>query len=266
MPPVIDVWIYLGTGIFAGTLAGLFGVGGGMIIVPALVFVLPRAGVAPALTMQIAIGTSLAVIALTSLSSTRSHHRRGSVRWDLLRSYGPGLVVGALVGAVFAHYLSGTVLKRLVGIGALLMSVQMWRSSMRAEKPTQIIAKPELLLAGGVVGLLSSLIGIGGGSLTVPYLSLRGVRMPQCVGTAAAGGVPIAWAGALGFVIMGWHLPHLPVLQAGYVNLTAFACIASASVWTAPLGARLAHGLPPERLKRCFAVFNVGIGVWMLTH
>lgn len=257
--------VYLLTGTIAGVLAGLFGVGGGLIMVPALALVLPGQGIPDALSMQVAIGTSLAVIALTSLSSTRAHQNRGGVRWDVVGRFAPGLAVGALLGALLADQLGGDTLRRIVGAGALLVALDFLRP--RAPAPPAVPgARPplaELLGAGTAIGMASSLVGIGGGSLTVPYLGWRGLPIHQAIGSAAAGGVPIAWAGALGFVIAGWN-EALPAGCFGYIELRAFAGLAVASVACAPLGARLAHALPPQVLKRAFAVLLAVIGMKML--
>ena len=261
--------IFALTGLAAGVLAGLFGVGGGLIMVPALAFILPARSVPAEIVMQVAIGTSLAVIAFTSLSSTRAHHARGGVRWDVLRGFAPGLAAGALAGAFVAHALKGRTLELIVGAGALAVAAQMLRDSLKpAGQPSaeKVPAPPpgELLFAGGIIGVLSSLVGIGGGSLSVPYLAARRLPMVQAVGTAAAGGVPIAWAGALGFVLSGWGQSGLPAAHLGYVSLAALAGLAVFSVAAAPFGARLAHRLPAQRLKQSFALLLVVIGLLML--
>jgi hypothetical protein len=251
--------IFAATGIVAGLLAGLFGVGGGLIMVPALAFVLPTLGVGPAVAMQVAIGTSLAVISATSLSSMLAHHRQHGVLWPAFWRFAPGLAAGALAGAFVAHALPGSVLQRIVGSGAILVAIQMFLD----RKPASDRGLPGaagLLAAGGVIGLLSALIGIGGGSLTVPFLTWRGVPIRQAVGTSAACGVPIAWAGAGGFIAAGWSVAGRPEFSLGYVALPAFVAIAVASVATAPLGARLAHSLPPRALKRAFAALLLVIG------
>ncbi|SFF22677.1 hypothetical protein SAMN04488120_10141 [Fontimonas thermophila] len=257
--------IFVLTGIGAGLLAGLFGVGGGLIMVPALALVLPLQGVPEAVYMQVAIGTSLAVIAATSLSSTLAHHRRGGVHWAALLRFAPGLALGALAGAIVADTLSGTALKRIVGTGTILVAAQM---ALKREAPTASgtlrAGTLELFAAGGAIGVLSALVGIGGGSLTVPYLSARGLPVHQAVGTAAAGGVPIAWAGAAGFVIVGWDAAGVPAPHLGYVSLSAFAALAATSVLCAPLGARLAHALPAVVLRRAFALLLLVVGLRML--
>ncbi|MES2685101.1 MAG: sulfite exporter TauE/SafE family protein [Pseudomonadota bacterium] len=258
--------IFALTGAAAGVLAGLFGVGGGLIMVPALAFVLPRQGVADAIVMQVAIATSLAVIGVTSLSSTRAHHVRGAVRWDVLKRFAPGLVLGALAGAFVAHGLKGRTLEMTVGIGAILIAVQMLYGTPPGGHTAPVPVPPtwELLGMGGVIGLLSALVGIGGGSLSVPYLAARRLPMVQAVGTAAAGGIPIAWGGALGFALSGQGIAGLPGLHLGYISLAAFAGLAVFSVMTAPAGARLAHRLPARRLKQAFAALLTVVGVLML--
>jgi uncharacterized membrane protein YfcA len=256
--------IFLATGFAAGVLAGLFGVGGGLIMVPALAFVLPLQGASAEIYMQMAIGTSLAVIGVTSISSTLSHHRRGGVIWPIFLRVAPGLVLGALVGAVIADALSGLALKRIVGIGALLVAAHMAFAPKQQQAEAPAPSSVELLGAGTIIGLLSSLIGIGGGSLTVPYLSLRGVAVRKAVGTSAACGMPIAWGGATGFIVMGWGHVALPAWSAGYVSLAGFAALAATSVAAAPLGARLAHTLSPRVLSRAFAVLLAAVGLHLL--
>lgn len=258
------VLVFLATGAAAGVLAGLFGVGGGLIVVPALALVLPGLGTAPQVVMQSAIGTSLAVVGLTAISSTRSHHARGGVAWPLFRGLVPGILVGGLGGAVIAHHASTALLRLCVGIGALVISIQMLADI--APKATRKLPGPIALgIVGVVIGTLSSLIGIGGGSLTVPYLVFHNVDMKRAVGTSAAVGIPIAWAGAIGFAWNGAGVSGLPSLSVGYIDVVAFLCIAVMSVLTAPLGAKLAHGLPPKRLKQAFAGFLVLVGLRMLT-
>lgn len=255
--------LFLAAGAFAGLLAGLFGVGGGLIMVPVLAFILPFQGVGPAILMQVAVGTSLAVISATSISSMLSHHRRGGVLWPAFLALAPGLAAGALAGAFVAHLTPGPVLQRIVGVGALLVAVQMF-FDLKPPGSGRLPGAPALFGAGGVIGALSALIGIGGGSLTVPFLAWRGVEMRRAVGTSAACGVPIAWAGAIGFVVAGWDVAGRPAPSLGYVSLFAFAGLAVASVLAAPLGARLAHALPPRTLKRAFAALLVIIGVALL--
>ncbi len=257
------ILIYLATGLTAGLMAGLFGVGGGMIMVPALALVLPAQGVSPAITMQVAIATSLAVISATSISSMHRHHQLQGVLWPVFRVMAPGLALGALAGAFVADILPSRALAQLVGVGALLTAVQMWLD-LKPKAHTPLPATAGLLTAGGIIGLLSSLIGIGGGSLTVPFLSWCSVAMRQAVGTAAACGMPIAWAGAIGYMIAGQGEPGRLPWSVGYVDVAGFAGIAIASVPAARIGATLAHRLSPRMLKRSFALLLSLIGIKML--
>lgn len=261
---MLTTWlIYLCTGAAAGLMAGLFGVGGGMIMVPALAWVLPTQGVPEGQLMQVAVATSLGVISATSISSAWTHHRHGGVLWSVFQRMTPGLVAGSVGGAFVAHLLPSDTLRQFVAIGALLTALKMFlerESRGHARLPTAL----NLFGAGGVIGVLSSLIGIGGGSLTVPYLTWFSVPIRQAVGTAAACGVPIAWAGTIGFILAGWKVDGLPQDHLGYVSLLGVVGIGLASVAAAPLGARLAHRLPPRLLKQAFAVLLTGIGIHML--
>ncbi len=257
--------IFLLTGAVAGVMAGLFGVGGGMIMVPALIIILSGQSVPADIVVHVAVGTSLAVIALSSASSTRSHHVRGGVRWDVLAFYGPALALGALIGAFVADVLPGATLKRLVGVSSLLISLQMAVNYRFSDMQNLSLPKPaELVGVGGLFGLLSSLVGIGGGSLTAPYLALRGLELRQAVGTAAAGGIPIAWAGAAGYVVAGWGAEGVPSPAFGYVSGGGFVALAVTSSLCAPLGARLAHRLSARALQLAFALLLAAVGIHML--
>lgn len=254
---------FLATGVLSGLLAGLFGVGGGLTTVPILALILTAQGFPEAHVMQVAIGTSLAVIALTALSSARAHHGHGAVRWPAVGTLVPGLVVGALLGAWTAHGLSTVVLARIVGIGALAVAAKMLLQAdprVRNSHPGRAL----LTGAGAIIGWASALIGIGGGSLTVPFLRLCGFEMREAVGTSAAAGIPIAWAGTIGFIWTGYSVAGLPEGQLGYISLPGFAAVAVASVLMAPVGARLAHRLPQLWLQRAFAGLLIIIGCTML--
>lgn len=250
-------------GAVAGTLSGLLGIGGGAIIVPVLAVVFERQGVASGALMQSAIGTSLATIVFTAISSIRAHQKRGSIRWAVFRQLTPGIVVGALVGASIAHLLPSKVLKVLFGIFLLAIAVQMAWPRM----PKGGLSLPPrrwMIGAGGGIGILSSLFGIGGASISVPFLTLCGLPPVEVVGTAAAIGLPIALSGTVGYVVAGFGAADLPPLSLGYVVLPAFGGIVVASTLFAPLGARLAHKLRPTTLRRLFAVLLVIFGLRLL--
>lgn len=247
----------------AGLLAGLLGIGGGAIIVPVLAIVFEHQAIASGVLMQAAIGTSLATIVFTALSSIRAHHARKAIDWRVFRRLTPGVIAGALAGAAIAHLLPGALLKTLFGIFLLFIAAQMARPHMAPVTPSNA-APSWMFAAGGVIGFLSALFGIGGATITVPFLAWYGLSPVQGVATAAAVGLPIALAGTLGYVVTGWHVPGLPPWSAGYVVLPAFGGIVVASVLFAPLGARLAHRLRPLMLRRIFALLLVVFGLRLL--
>lgn len=255
--------LYPLVGIATGIVAGLLGVGGGILTVPVLAALFALQGLAPAHTMHLAVATSLSVIIFTAASSARSHHTRGAVLWPVVRRMVPGLVLGAIAGPLLADMASTTVLARLFGIASLLVAFQMFLN--RQPPPTRSLpGTPGLFGISTGIGTISALIGIGGGSLTVPYLVWCNTPPAKAVGTSSAFGVPIAAFATAGYVGAGWGNPALPDWTAGYVYLPALLGIGLISVLTAPLGARLAHGMPAATLKRCFAVFLTLVGLRML--
>jgi hypothetical protein len=255
--------LYLVTGAFAGLVAGLLGVGGGLIIVPALVFAFRGFGFADDSLVHLAIGTSLATIIVTSVSSMHAHHRRGAVRWEIFRRLTPGISLGALLGAVIADALPSQALRVVFGVFELLVAAQM-AFNVNAVAHRQLPPPLALTGVGTVIGGVSSVVGIGGGTLTVPFLAWCNVVLRQAVATSSACGLPIAIAGAVGFVVTGWNEPTLPAGSSGYLYWPAFAGIAAASLFFAPLGAKLAHTLPTQILRRVFAVFLAVLGLRML--
>jgi uncharacterized protein len=255
---------YLALGMFAGLMAGLLGVGGGLIIVPALAWLYAAQGFAAGSIMQLALGTSLATILFTSLSSTLAHHRRAAVNWPIMLQLAAGIVLGGWLGGVLAEWLGGLILAVVFGLFELSVAAQMaWG---RPPAPHRNAPARRLnVLAGAVIGALSALLGIGGGTLTVPYLAWHNVDIRQAVGTSAACGLPIALVGALGYILVGRDAGGLPAWSTGYVYWPAVAAISLASVSSAPLGARFAHRLERRRLKRVFAVFLALLGLWMIS-
>jgi hypothetical protein len=255
--------VYLLVGAIAGLLAGLLGVGGGLVIVPALAWLFARQGFPADYLMQLAVGSSLATILFTSLASVRAHHARGSVRWDLWRAMLPGILLGALAGALLARGIRSEHLRLFFGLFECLVALQLLfglRAQVRDVGPD----RRWLLPAGGVIGLISALLGIGGGTLSVPYLRWQGIDMRQAVGTAAASGLPIALAGAAGFWLAGLGIEPLPTWSSGFLYWPAIGGIVLTSVLTAPLGAALAHRLPRARLQRLFGLVLLAIGLRML--
>ena len=254
---------YMLTGVIAGMTAGLLGLGGGAIIVPILYAIFLTLDLAPGSTMQLAVGTSLATIVFTAISSGLSHYRLGNVQIRTIFFLAPGIIIGALTGAAIADALPTDVLKRVFGFFEIIIAMQIgfgFKPSAHSSLP----APTGLAATGGVIGTISSIMGIGGGSLTVPFLLWCNVSMREAVGTSAACGLPIALAGVIGFVFAGLDNTDLPDWSLGYVYLPAALCIISTSVIFAPIGARLAHRLPILTLKRIFAIFLTLVGLKMV--
>jgi len=245
----------LGAGACAGILAGLFGVGGGIVIVPALFTALTSFGYAPDLAMHIATGTSLATIIPTGLSSARAHYKRGSVDMEVLRLLAPSTAIFAFIGAFAASGLGGIFLTILFAIFAALIALLMLQGKKGVALVSAVPKGHGRHVLGGGIGLLSAMLGIGGGTMSVPTLAACGYKMTLAVGTGSALGLFIALPGALGFVMTGWGHEGLPPFSLGYVNMVAMAIIAPLSVVFAPLGAKFAHKLPELWLRRGFAVF-----------
>ena len=255
--------IYLATGAFAGLLAGLLGVGGGLIIVPVLALSFAAQGMADEVIMHLAVGTSLATIIFTSLSSLYAHHRRGAVLWSAFAAMTPGIVLGALCGALMARWLPTLSLRYLFGAFELFVALQM-ALTLKPSAHRALPGRWGMSAAGAVIGAASALVGVGGGTLSVPFLLWCNVTIQRAIATSAACGLPIAVAGAAGFVISGWGNAQLPEGSSGYLYWPALLGVACASVLMAPLGARLAHSLPTTRLKQLFALLLLGLALRML--
>lgn len=249
-------------GVLAGIGAGLFGIGGGFLIVAALSFVFLHDGMAPGLVMHLAIGSSLASIVFTSVSSLLAHHRRGAVLWPLVRRLLPGIVAGTLAGSWLASVMTTTALQLFFGLLAFAAAIQIgFELQPKAQRALPGVVG--INVAGVGIGLVSALAGIGGGAASNPFMLWCGVKIHNSVATAAACGLPIAIAGTLGFIASGWHAPGLPAMSSGFVFWPAVAGVAATSVLAAPVGARLAHALPVKTLRRAFAVLLALIGLRM---
>ena len=253
---------YAAVGGVAGILAGLFGIGGGMVIIPMLVYGFALQGVPQDIMMHLALATSMASIMFTAISSLLAHHRRGAVRWDIVRRITPGILLGTLLGATVASHLPTGFLK---GFFVLFLYYVAY-TLLLGKKPRpsrQLPGKAGMFGAGGGIGLVSSWVGIGGGTLAVPFMLSRNVAAHTAVGTSAAIGFPIALAGTVGYVANGLAVPGLPAWSLGFVYLPALAGIVAASVLTAPYGVRLSHTLPVDRLKRAFAALLLVVATHM---
>lgn len=259
----VELAAYLGTGVVAGLIAGLLGVGGGVVVVPALVWLFAEAGFIEGWIFHLAVGTSLAILIGTGSASAYSHHRRGAVHWDLVRILVPGLVVGAWIGSAVAGLLDEAWLRRIFGLFMVYVGLSMLLTRARGEG-RGLPGALGMRLAGTGIGSLSALLGIGGGVLTVPFLSRSGLDMRRAVATSAACGPPIALAGVLGFIAVGWGREGLPPGSTGFVYWPAVAGILLASAPSAPIGAHLAHSLPLPVLKRIFAVLVLAVAAKLL--
>lgn len=254
----------LATGVAAGFVAGLLGVGGGIVIVPVLFLMFAALGVPEDVRMHVAVGTSLATIVFTSTSSIRAHHARGAVDWALFRSWAPGIVIGVLAGTFIAAFVSGRALTGFFGLVAFVVAVWMAFSPSGLQVFSGMPRGIVKYVVTSVIGVISALMGIGGGTLSVPTMTLSGYPIHRAVGTAAAIGFLIGVPGAIGMIVGGWGRAGLPPLSAGFVNLLGLALILPASMLAAPWGARAAHALPVRGLKIAFAVFLAATAARML--
>lgn len=242
-------------GILGGILAGLLGVGGGIVIVPVLFSTLEAIGLDAGIAIKVAVATSLATIVVTSFSSARSHHRRGAVDQSLLRQWILPIVVGVCIGTAIAGSASGSLLKAVFGVVALLVAANLLlrngKEPIWQEFPTATIRS----VCGFVVGFFSSMMGIGGGTLSVPILTTFGFDMHKAVGTASSIGFIIAIPATLGYIISGWSVSGLPPFSLGYVNVAGFVALVPLTAAFAPLGARLAHAISRSALQIAFGIF-----------
>ena len=249
----MDLPMLLGAGALAGTLAGLLGIGGGIVIVPIVTLLFETQGMAHGLAIKMALGTSLATIMITAVSSIYTHQRKRAVDWDLFRVMTPGVLIGSLLGAWLADLIPGEMLYIAFILFMFMVSAQMALSRVSAHRTLPAAAGLRAVSTG--VGVVSSLMGIGGGSMNVPFLSYCGVPIKRAIATAAAIGLPIAASATLGYVAGGLDEAGRPPLSLGYVNVPVFGGVVAASLLFAPLGAILAHQLPDQLLRRLFAIF-----------
>lgn len=245
----------LATGVVAGVLAGLLGVGGGIVIVPVLYHLFTLLGIDESVRMHVTVGTSLATIIPTSIMSSRAHRKRGSLDVGLLKQLMPSVVVGVLLGSVLSGYFSGRVLTLIFATMALLVALNMAFKRDGFSLGNGLPGRLGVSLIGGAIGGISTLMGIGGGTLSVPILNAYQTPMHKAVGTGATLGMVISLPGALAFMVNGWGEPNLPPASLGYVNLLGMALIVPATMVTTSWGARLAHAIDARRLRQVFAVF-----------
>lgn len=254
---------FMALGAVVGVMAGLLGIGGGLIVVPALLFLLPWAGIDPAISMQIALATSLSTIIATSGSSALNHFKLGNVDMYVVKWLMPGVVVGGFLGANVAEWIPATCLPKVFGVIVLLLAIQML-FSIRTKASKPMPGNVATVTYGTGIGVVSSLAGIGGGSLSVPFLNRHGVEMRKAVGSSSVCGCMIAISGMIGFILHGYKVESLPSYSLGYVYLPALIAIASTSMLTTRIGAKLATSLPTPTLKKIFALFLVFVAGTML--
>ena len=254
-------WLYPLLGACAGVLAGLLGIGGGLVLVAALAWLLPLQGVPADVAMHVALASSMASIVLTAASTSRSHHARGSVLWSTVAWMVPGVLLGGWLGSRIAIGLDGDVLRWCVAVYCFIVAAQMLLSRRKDGGDAHVVPRgPGYSAAGTAIGALSALVGIGGGSMTVPLLVWRGVPPVRAVGTSSACGIFIGIGSALGYALQA-PAGALPLdYSVGYVYLPAALGVAAASVLAAPYGTRLAHAISGDALKRVFAAFMLVVG------
>ena len=257
-------WLaYLGIGALVGFAAGLLGIGGGIVMVPLLVFVFAASGMATEHMLHLAIGTALAAMVFTSLSSMRAHHAHGAVDWKIARAMSFGMLAGSFGAALAAGFIPTRPLA--IGFTALVFyAATQILLDLRPPGSRDLPGAPGLFTAGAVIGAVSSLLAAGGAFLTIPFLAWCKVPLRRAIGTAAANGLPIAIAGTAAYVINGLRAEGLPAMSVGYVYLPALALVVTTSMLLAPVGARLAHRLPVKRLRQIFAFMLYGFAIKML--
>lgn len=243
---------YLALGAIVGFFAGLLGVGGGGIMVPLLTTLFAAQGFPTQHVVHLALGTSMFAIVLTSIASLRAHHAHGAVKWDIVKHITPGILVGTFAGTFIASRVPTVPLALFFVCFMGYVSLQMLLN-VKPQPSRALPGTPALAGVGAIIGLISALVAIGGGSLSVPFMTWCNVRMQNAIGTSAAIGLPIAVAGAIGYLLNGWRVPGLPECSLGYLYLPAMVSISAVSSFTAPVGAKLAHRLPVATLKKVFA-------------
>jgi uncharacterized protein len=258
----MEYLLYLATGLFTGFLSGLLGIGGGLIIVPMLSFIFAFLGFPVEFIIHMALGTSLAVIVITAIASSRAHHSHHNVDWVIVKKIAFGIIIGAFLGSLVVAKFDASLLKVLFTIYVFLVAFQIL--SDYTPNPARILPRrPALDCVGAFIGWISSFVGIGGGSLSVPFLIYCNIDTKRAIGTSSAIGLPIAIAGTTGYVLSGLPITNLPAHSFGFVYLPAFIIIALSSLISAPVGALLVQKLSVKKLKKLFACLLIVIGLNM---
>lgn len=263
MPELQWLLAYTGLGAVIGLLAGLFGIGGGGVMVPVLTMLFVAQGFPSEHLVHMALATSMAAIVPTALASLRAHHSHGAVLWPVVVRMTPGILLGTFGATFLASLIPAKPLAIFFSVFMSFVALQLFLDR-KPQPARQLPGTAGLTLAGTGIGGISALVAIGGGSLTVPFLAWCNVAIPVAIGTSAAAGLPVALAGALGYLVNGWSSEGLPPLTLGFIYWPAVLGIASLSLLTAPLGARLAHRLPVKLLKKLFGILSLLLALQML--
>jgi uncharacterized membrane protein YfcA len=250
-------------GLFAGLVAGLFGIGGGVVIVPTLFFLLTQMGYSET-AMHVAVSTSLATIVVTSIQSAMAHNRHGAVDWQIIRTWAPWIMAGSICGILVAGFMSKQVMLGVFGTILVLFAAQFYFGRPSWKLAEQMPGGAARAGLGGFAGAVSAIMGIGGGTIGVTLMTVCGMTIHRAVGTASGWGVAVGLPGAIAAIIVGWGRDGLPPLSAGFVNLPAFILIALATMVMAPIGASLAHRLNAERLRKLFGILLAIVAVRMI--
>lgn len=254
---------YLVLGAVIGFLAGLLGIGGGFTMVPVLTVLFSHQDFPREQLVHMAVGTSTASVLFTAIASARAHYRHGAVLWTVLRALAPGLVIGSITGPQLAARLSGQALALMFSVVTAFAAFQIGRG-IKPRAARELPGPLPLALVGFVTGLLASFVGTGGAFVVVPFMTWCNVRLQNAIGTSSALGVPVAFFGAIGYIVAGFHEGGVPPYSLGYVYVPAVAGIVVASVLTAPFGARVAHRLPIRKLRIIFATMLIVLSSYML--
>ena len=272
------ILIYALTGVFAGLMGGMLGLGGGIIIVPVLHYIFTQQGFEPSVVMHQAVTTSLATIIVTSVFATYEHHRKKVVSWFIVNQIAPGIFLGACLGVFVADSVSSSGLRTIFGCFEILVAIQIWFGlkpkpmyteffsprTQKKERYTKLPEKGIFIFTGAIIGLFSTILGIGGGTLTVPFLLWFNHHMRTAVATSSACSIPIALVATITFIFVSWDNSNIFIHSIGYLYWPAALIIVMMTIFFAPIGARLTHYLPIEILKRIFAVLLMFIGIKML--
>lgn len=257
------ILIFLILGVSTGFAAGLLGIGGGTIMVPLLTIIYSALAFPDVHVVHMAIATSLGIIFFTSMASVWAHHKRGAILWKISFLLIPGVLIGSWIGPMIASRLNTRYLAGLFGVFVAFSAIKMLRKKKGGAKHSALPGTPAMTAAGFGIGTLSGLVGAGGGFITVPFLTWRGVNIHNAVATSATMGFPIALSGTLSNIYQGWGAAGLPPASLGFIYLPALLCVAAASVFTAPLGARTAHALDVKQLRTVFAYLLLVLAAYM---